>query len=65
MEASKSMAISSLKLMATNCYPGGKEGKLKKLLNNQKFDNSDEINDDNNRTENHRKVWNSYVSSVE
>ncbi|VVC27554.1 Hypothetical protein CINCED_3A001933, partial [Cinara cedri] len=58
IETSKNTAISSLELMETDYYPGGKEEELNKLLDDQISDNSDEINDGNISTKNHRKVRN-------
>lgn len=43
IETSKNIAISSLELMETDYYSGGKEEELKKLLDDQISDNSDEI----------------------
>jgi len=63
IETSKNIAISSLELMETAYYPGGKEEELKKLLDDQIPDNSDEINYDDSTTKNQRKVPNAYVST--
>jgi len=60
IETSKNIAISSLELMETDYYPGGKEEVLNKFLDDKISDNSDEIN---NETKNHRKVRNVYVST--
>ncbi|KAE9521328.1 hypothetical protein AGLY_018271 [Aphis glycines] len=50
IETSKNIAISFLELMETDYYPGGKEEELKKLLDDQISDNSDEINYDDKIT---------------
>lgn len=63
IETSKNIAISSLELMETDYYPGGKEEELNKFLDDKISDNSDEINNGNISTKNHRKVRNVYVST--
>ncbi|KAE9524081.1 hypothetical protein AGLY_015446 [Aphis glycines] len=60
IETSKNIAISSLELMETDYYPGGKKEELKKMLDDQISDNSDEINYDDKITKNQRKVPNAY-----
>lgn len=50
--------------METDYYPDSRKEELKQLLNDQKYDNSDKINDDNNNIiKNHKKVRSSYVST--
>lgn len=62
IETSKNLAISSLELMESDYYPGGKEEELNKFLDDKISGNSDEINNGNISTKNHRKVRNVYVS---
>ncbi|KAL4144148.1 hypothetical protein QTP88_006374 [Uroleucon formosanum] len=59
----KNIAISSLELIETDYYPGGKEEELNKFLDDKISDNSDEMNNGNIITKNHRKVRNVYAST--
>lgn len=56
IETTKKSILLSLTLMESNCFPGGREEKLKDRLNELEFEDED----DNRRTTKNR---NSYVSS--